>query len=284
MDSYTGHDSGTTYDADSQQTDGRRARWASRKLRNAAERMPEDQTGHDLLLMVADRVNTLEHRLPEIFSRQGLDDLEREVRAHPTRTIALAVGAGYLLERTKLLQAVGSGLAGAFTSTVFSRDHRNGTREEEQLLAWLNDAYAMEKAQIPVLENHADDARRHPEVRKRDLKHLEETKQHAKDIKRCIEYLGEKPSVTKKAIGRITGAMNSVATEPFQDEVMKNFLMDYAAESFEIACYRSLIVAAEEAGHPKIARVCQEILEEEEEMAEWIRDHLPKAVHVTLSE
>jgi ferritin-like metal-binding protein YciE len=283
MESYTGNNGGLSLEtelATEKQTD----RWASRKLRKAANNMSEEQAGHDLLLMVADQVNALEHRLPELFSRQGLDDLENEVRAHPTRTLALAVGAGFLLERTKLLQTVVSGVVGSVGSAVFSRGHRNGSREETQLLAWLNDAYAMEKAQIPVLENHAKDARRHPEVRKRDLQHLEETKQHAKDIKRCIEHLGEKPSATKKAIGRITGAMNSVATEPFEDEIMKNFLMDYAAESFEIACYRSLIVAAEEAGHPKIVRVCEEILEEEEAMAEWIRDHLPKAVHITLSE
>jgi ferritin-like metal-binding protein YciE len=288
MDSYTGPNGGTALEQSGGLTgdssDERPARWASRKLRRAANQMSEDQTGRDLLLMAADRVNSLEHRLPELFSRKGLEDLEREVRAHPARSIALAVGAGYLLERTKLLQTVVGGVAGTLTSAVFSGDHRNGSSEEEQLLAWLNDAYAMEKAQIPVLENHAKDARRHPEVRKRDLQHLEETKQHARDVKRCIEHLGEKPSVTKKAIGRLTGAMNSVATEPFQDEIMKNFLMDYAAESFEIACYRSLIVAAEEAGHPKVARVCEEILKEEEEMAEWIRDHLPKAVHITLSE
>jgi ferritin-like metal-binding protein YciE/ElaB/YqjD/DUF883 family membrane-anchored ribosome-binding protein len=298
MDRHTGDTTDTAYGAIAFATEEQSAtqtgrersdRWASSKLRRAANEMSEDQAGRDLLLKVADGVHSIEHRIPELFSRQGLDDLEREVRAHPMRTIGIAIGVGYLLERTKLLQTVGGTLAGAVVSGVsgvtgISGSDRKGTREEEQLLAWLNDAYAMEKAQIPILENHAEDARRHPEVRKRDLQHLEETKQHVKDIKRCIAHLGEKPSISKKAIGRITGAMNSVATEPFEDEIMKNFLMDYAAESFEIACYRSLIVAAEEAGHPKIARVCEEILQDEEEMAEWIRDHLPKAVHITLSE
>jgi ferritin-like metal-binding protein YciE len=262
-------------------------RWASRNLRRAASNMDEDQTGRDLLLKAADHINSLEESLPQLFSRESLDELEKQVRERPYTTMALAVGVGYVLERTRLVQGIVGGLlsgTGAVAGAAFSRSDSNGSAEEEQLLAWLNDAYAMEMAQIPILENHASDARRHPEVRERDLQHLKETKQHAKDVRKCIEYLGEKPSVTKKMIGRVTGAMQSVATEPFQDEIMKNFLMDYAAEHFEIACYRSLIAAAEEAGHPKIARVCEEILDEEEAMAEWLHDHLPKAVHITLSQ
>jgi ferritin-like metal-binding protein YciE len=283
MDGYSDYEGGT---ATQDGGDGP-GRWASRNLRRAARSMDEGQTGRDLLLMAAERVNSLEEQLPHLFSREGLDDLEQQVRERPYTMMAAAIGVGFLLERTGLVQGVLKGVVGGtgvVAGAVFSREHRNGSQEEEQLIAWLNDAYAMEKAQVPILENHANDARRHPEVRERDLQHLKETKEHARDIKRCLEHLGEKPSATKKAIGRVTGAMQSVATEPFQDELMKNFLMDYAAEHFEIACYRSLITAAEEAGHPKIARVCQEILEEEEAMAEWLRDHLPKAVHITMSE
>jgi ferritin-like metal-binding protein YciE len=279
MDPNTPYPSDTTTTLDEPQQE-RTARWASTRLRRTAHRMDEDQTGRDLLLMAADRVDAIERRLPELLSRQGVEELENQVREHPLTMMAIAVGAGFALERTRLLQTVG----GAVATGLFTRDHSNGTPEERQLLAWLNDAYAMEKAQVPILENHANDARRHPDVRERDLQHLEETKQHAKDVRRCIEHLGEKPSVTKKMIGRITGAMESVSTEPFQDEIMKNFLMDYAAEHFEIACYRSLIAAAHEAGHPKIARVCEEILEEEQDMADWLQDHLPVAVQITLSE
>ncbi|HSJ23168.1 MAG TPA: ferritin-like domain-containing protein [Longimicrobiales bacterium] len=260
--------------------------WAGRNLRRAADRLSEDGTGRDVLLRAADTVEALEEKLPQLFSREGLDDLERNVRDHPFAAMAVAVGAGFLLERTHIVQAVVGGLAsggGALAGAAFSRGHRHGTAAEDQLLAWLNDAYAMEMAQIPILENHAEDARREPDVRDRHLEHLRETKQHARDIRRCIAHLGEKPSVTKKAIGRVTGAMESVATEPFQDELMKNALMDYAAEHFEIACYRSLIAAAKEAGHPKIARVCEQILEEEEAMAEWLQDHLVPTVHRTLA-
>jgi len=288
MDGYSEYSGGTATTDRDRQSEGH---WASRNLRRAAHRMDEDQTGRDLLMMAADRISSLEEQLPQLLSRDSLDELERQVRAHPYATMAVAVGVGYLLERTKLVQGLSSALlgggtavAGSLAGSVMSRgDHRNDSEEEEHLIAWLNDAYAMELALIPVLENHANDARRHPEIRDRNLQHLEETKRHAKEVKRCLAHLGEKPSITKKMIGKVTGAIESVSTEPFSDELMKNVIMDYAAEHFEIASYRALIAAAEEAGHPKIAKICASILEEEEAMAEWLEEHLPTAVNITIS-
>jgi ferritin-like metal-binding protein YciE len=258
---------------------GPQPRWASGALRRAAYGMPEHQSRRWLLLMVADRVDVLEHRLPELLTGRGWDALGRQVRANPVGMLSLAVGVGFLLERSRLLP----GIAHVVTGALSADEERRYSPAERRLLQWLDDAYAMELALIPVLENHANDARRHPGIRRRDLQHLRQTKQHAKDVKRCIAHLGARPSATKKVIARITGALESVATEPFEDEIMKNFLTDYAAEHFEIAAYRSLVMAAEKAGHPKIARVCEEILEEEIQMAHWLENHMADAVRLTLN-
>ncbi len=59
-------------------------------------------------------------------------------------------------------------------------------------------------------------------------------------------------------------------------------LADYASEHFEIACYRSLIAAAEEAGKPQVAEVCSEILEDEEAMADWIEEQIPEVTRLVL--
>jgi ferritin-like metal-binding protein YciE len=251
-------------------------------MRRLAYRLPEYQARRWMLLLAADRVDVVEHRLPELMTGRSWDALGRQVRANPVGMLGLAFGVGFMLQRTRAIP----GLLGAVGSVVFTGadfDDLNESPAEQKLLEWLNDAYAMELAIIPVLENHADDANRHPEIRRRDLQHLKETKQHAKDVKRCIEHLGGKPSVTKKALARITGAMQSMATEPFEDEIMKNFISDYATEHFEIACYRSLILAANDAGHPKIAAVCEEILDEELAMAEWIEDNMHKALEITVN-
>jgi ferritin-like metal-binding protein YciE len=210
-------------------------------------------------------------------SIQGARDLADTARSNPLGTLVVALGTGLLLQKSGLMSNV---VSGALRS---SPSPDNLTEEEERLLAWLNDAYALEKAQIPVLENHANDARDlFPDVRRRDLEHLEQTKRHAKLVKECIAHLGAKPSKVKSAMGRIGGAMNAMTTEPFDDEVVRNFLQDYAAENLEIISYEAIIAAAEEAGHPKIVRICEEILEEEEEMVEWLRDNLPRVVRTTL--
>ncbi|CAN5545065.1 hypothetical protein BH24GEM3_BH24GEM3_06450 [soil metagenome] len=159
---------------------------------------------------------------------------------------------------------------------------KNGAAENDLLLAWLNDAYAMEKAQIPILENHAKDAKDYPNIRKKDLQHLEQTRRHAEMVKSCIERLGGKPSTSKKTLGTVIGNLGSVSTGPFEDELVKNFLSDYATENLEIASYRALITAAQELGDRETARICKQILRDEEEMARWLEDNLPMAVRETL--
>jgi ferritin-like metal-binding protein YciE len=160
----------------------------------------------------------------------------------------------------------------------------NDTPLEKQLIAWLNDAYAMEHSLAKVLENHAKDAEDHPEVRAKDEQHLEETRRHAEQVAQCLSYLGEKPSAVKGMMGTVMGKVQGVATGMFGDEIMKNFLSDYAMEHFEIACYRSLIAAAEEAGRPEIAKICEQILREEEAMAEWLSQRIPDVARMSLQQ
>ena len=223
------------------------------------------------------RLGNLQEQFTDLISVRSFDDLQSRVRSNPFGALALAAGIGFALQRTHLLDSV--------VGSMLSKDEGDElTPAEERLLTWLNDVYALEKAQIPILENHADDAERQPHVRSKDLEHLDRTKQHVKMVRKCIKLLGRKPSKAKAAIGRISGAMNSFSTEPFDDEVVRNFLADFAAENLEIASYEAIIVAARDAGHDEIARICEDILEDEEEMVEWLRANLPRAVRDTLGE
>ncbi len=150
------------------------------------------------------------------------------------------------------------------------------------LKAWLKDAYGMEMALVPVLENHARDAKDYPDFAQRIQEHADQTRHHAELVKQCLNRLGEQPSAVKSMLGDMTGLMQSVATGPFKDELVKNGISDYAAENFEIACYNALIAAAQELGDPETVRVCEQIRDEELEMADWLDEHLPVAVHETI--
>jgi ferritin-like metal-binding protein YciE len=152
------------------------------------------------------------------------------------------------------------------------------TTPNDTLISWLNDAYAMEQNLIQVLENHAKDARNHPDIEAKDLEHLEATRRHAEVLRECLDQVGGSVSSAKSAMGSISGFFQGVSTGMAPDEIVKNFLADFAAEHFEIASYNALIAAARAAGRDELIPRFEEILREEQEMADWLRQRLPTVV------
>jgi ferritin-like metal-binding protein YciE len=153
-----------------------------------------------------------------------------------------------------------------------------------QLAAWLDDAYAMEQGLVPILQNHATDLDAAvPGAAARIREHISETQQHADRVKRCLQILNESPSQMKSTFSSIMGAVEGRATTAFRDVLVKNALMDYASEQFEVACYRALIAAARQLGYAEIASLCEQNLRDEERMAEWVDQQLPMLVGRTLS-
>ena len=59
------------------------------------------------------------------------------------------------------------------------------------------------------------------------------------------------------------------------DEVLKDQLVNYAFENFEVASYRSLIAMADAGGFAAASTLLGETLREEEGMAAWVLDSLP---------
>ena len=150
---------------------------------------------------------------------------------------------------------------------------------KDLLVRWLNDAYAMEHQLIPVLENHAKDFKSSPPAQQRVRQHIDETRRHAERMEQCVKRLGTSPSTMKSTLGTLMGSAQAISTGMFRDELVKNALSDYAAEQFEVACYKALISAAQEQGEPEIARACEENMREDEAMAQWLNQQLPTVVH-----
>jgi ferritin-like metal-binding protein YciE len=152
----------------------------------------------------------------------------------------------------------------------------------DQLISWLNDAYTMETGLVPILQHHADDAKSDRDSAERIARHAEQTKRHAELVKGCVEKLGGRAASMRAGVSAVMGGFESLATAPFRDELVKNALMDYASEHFEIACYTALVAAARKAGRDDIARVCEEILTEERDMARWLEGQIPSVVEHAL--
>jgi ferritin-like metal-binding protein YciE len=148
----------------------------------------------------------------------------------------------------------------------------------ELLVSWLKDAHAMERALVPVLERHAEQAEERPELRARLERHVGETKRHIDLVERCLERYGEDPSTTKDLLARASGTLQSFTTAPFGDRLVKNSIADYATEHFEIASYEGIRAAAHRLDDQATVQDCDTILEDEREMARFLSENLPHAV------
>lgn len=155
---------------------------------------------------------------------------------------------------------------------------------KELVIAWLNDAHAMENALVQVLEHRVKDAEDYPVVQAMDQQHLEETRRHAELTKSCIERLGGNVSTVKSVLGTLFGAMQAPTTGLARDEIVKNALVDFAAENFEVASYRALIAGASEIGDAETASICEQIMREDQAMADRIQQSLPGLVGERLRE
>ena len=153
---------------------------------------------------------------------------------------------------------------------------------KDLVIAWLNDAHGMENALVQILEHQIKDAKDYPQVQAKLEQHLEQTRRHAELVKGCVEALGGKTSTMKTGVATLFGQMQALSTGAAKDEMLKNALADYAAENFEVASYTALISAAQALGEQQTATVCEQIRQEDEEMARWIQQNLPSLVERTL--
>ena len=146
---------------------------------------------------------------------------------------------------------------------------------KELVVAWLNDAHAMELGIAQVLERHAAEAKDHPHMQAGLQRHLEQTRRHAELVKGCVERMGGETSGIKSGMASVMGTVQGMTTKLAKDELIKNTLHDYGTEHFEIACYTSLVAAAENLGDQETARVCREILRDDQAMADFLFQQIP---------
>jgi ferritin-like metal-binding protein YciE len=146
----------------------------------------------------------------------------------------------------------------------------------ENLAAWLRDAHAMENQAIEILEKQVSRLEHYPALRAKVSSHLDESRRQAERVERCLHQLGTDTSGLKTALGKMIGTAQQLSGLFASDEVLKSGIADYAFEHYEIASYKILITAADEAGEPQVGRILEENLREEEAMAAWLAQHLPE--------
>lgn len=146
----------------------------------------------------------------------------------------------------------------------------------EHLLHWLRDAHAMEKQAIESVENQIDRLKNYPELRNWAHDHVESAKRHRELIKQCIERRGGSTSTIKDITMAVVGKFQELTGALMADEVLKNVIGDYSFKNYQIACYKALIAATEEANDPQTKHVCEGILSTEQQLADRLLPYIPQ--------
>ena len=149
------------------------------------------------------------------------------------------------------------------------------TTPREDLISWLRDAYAMEGQATQLLETQIERLDNYPEALPRLRQHLQETREQQAMVEQCLARLDADPSALKESAMKFAATMQGMLHAMSSDEVLKHALASHAFEQFEAGCYRSLTAAAETVGEPEIARTCEQIMRQEQEMAHWVWEQLP---------
>ena len=147
------------------------------------------------------------------------------------------------------------------------------TAADKMLNDWLRDAHAMEEQALTMLKGQQSRLENYPELRERISKHIAETERHAQMIRSCLERRNTATSGVKDAGAKLAALGQSLSGIFVSDEVVKGSMASYTFEHMEIASYTMLAEAASFVGDAQTHQICEEILTEEEPMAQWLADH-----------
>lgn len=76
-------------------------------------------------------------------------------------------------------------------------------------------------------------------------------------------------------MAKVGAAISGVSMSLAEDTMVKNVHSSYAAEHVEIASYTLIRAAASELGDMETVAACDEILVDENDMAQWLLEQLP---------
>ena len=153
----------------------------------------------------------------------------------------------------------------------------------QQLIKHIDEAYAMEQNVLRMLDgmiSTTDD----PEILDALEHHKMQTQGHSDRMKERLEAHDATPSGVKQ-VGGILQAMAKMPLDMVRGEKAgRNARDGYATEHMEIASYELLRRIAEKAGDEETARVADEIIAEEKDMAKTISSNWDKFAELSLRE
>ena len=143
---------------------------------------------------------------------------------------------------------------------------------EELFSVKLGSALKMEQQLANVLEEFERDAQL-PEIKRALSEHREETLQHARNIEKCFQLLGEEVDGSPCPVIEAMAKDGKATVQKTDDSLVDLVILATAAESehYEIAVYETLVTNAEARGATEVAALLQRNLNDEKHALEFAR-------------
>ena len=151
-------------------------------------------------------------------------------------------------------------------------------------LAGLRNQHAVETQAIGTIQNELPRMKPYPELHRKMEEDKERSTAQAARLDDLLAKHGSSKSAAKEAV---TGAVATVAGFVHAgagDDVLKNVLAAVGYKAYEIGSYKVLMTLADAVGASDDRAVLEGCMKEEQEMGDWLGEHLPKLVHATLAE
>lgn len=143
--------------------------------------------------------------------------------------------------------------------------------QQEKLIRYLDDAWAVEKALVTALKDMADEVN-DPQVQALFQEHRQVTHEQEERLEARIRALGKEPSGGKgffnQMVAKVGDALHGAHDE--YDKTTQDLMKGYATENFECAMYQSLQAYAEAIGDSETAQIARQHLQQEKAAAEKI--------------
>lgn len=154
----------------------------------------------------------------------------------------------------------------------------DANKAKEIYLTGLRNQHAVETQAIGTIQNQLPRMKPYPDLyAKMEQDHRRSTEQAAR-LDDLLAKHGSSKSAAKEAV---TGAVATVAGfihATAGDEVLKDVLAAVGYKAYEIASYKVLITLAEAAGASEDKSVLQTSMKEEQEIGDWLGEHIPAFV------
>ena len=154
----------------------------------------------------------------------------------------------------------------------------------EYYLTGLRNQHAVEGQAVSTIQAQLGRMEAYADLHAQMMQEVERSKTQATRLETLLTRHQTSASATKETVTSVVGKVAGVVHVTSDDEVIKNVLAAIGFKAYEIASYKTLIATAEMAGASDDVAVLKQSMTEEQEMGDWLGEHLPGLVQSYLTQ